>query len=67
LKPIIIYGNERWALMKTEEKIKIFERNTYGPISENGNWCSRYNHEPYQLYEDSEIIKVIKAGRLRLL
>jgi hypothetical protein len=35
----------------------------YGLISENGNWHSRYNHELYQLYEDSEIIKVIKAGR----
>jgi hypothetical protein len=37
----------------------------YGPISENGNWRSRYNHKLYQLYEDSEIIKAIKAGRLR--
>jgi hypothetical protein len=36
-------------------------------MNENGNWCSRYNHELYQLYEDSEIIKVIKAGRLRWL
>jgi hypothetical protein len=36
-------------------------------MNENGNWCSRHNHELYQLYEDSEIIKVIKAGRLRWL
>jgi hypothetical protein len=42
-------------------------RKIYGPISENGNWRSRYNHGLYQLYEDIEIIKVIKAGRLRWL
>jgi hypothetical protein len=40
--------------MKTEEnKLKIFGkkilRKVYGAISENGNWRSRYNHEPYQL------------------
>jgi hypothetical protein len=39
----------------------------YGPISENGKWRSRYNHELYQLYEDSEIVKAIMAGRLRWL
>jgi hypothetical protein len=72
LRPIILYGSESWALVKTEgNKLKLFERKiprkTYGPINENGNWRSRYNHELYRLYEDSEIIKVIKAGRLRWL
>jgi hypothetical protein len=57
-RPIILYGSESWALTKTEEsKLKIFERKIYDPISENGNCHSRYNHELYQLYEDSEIIK----------
>jgi hypothetical protein len=60
LRPIILYGSESWALMKTEEnKLKIFERKIlrkiYGLISENGNWRSRYNHKLYQLYEESEI------------
>jgi hypothetical protein len=45
-----------------KNKLKIFERKIYGPINENGNWRSRYNHELYQLYEDSEIIKAIKSG-----
>jgi hypothetical protein len=71
LRPIILHGSESWALTKTEEnKLKIFEkilRKIYGPINENGNRRSRYNHELYQLYEDSEIIKVMKAGRLRWL
>jgi hypothetical protein len=68
LRPAILYGNESWALTKSEEnKLKIFERKIHGPISENGNWRSRYNHELYQLQEDSEIITLIKAGRLRWL
>jgi hypothetical protein len=69
LRPIILYGNESRELTKTEKnKLKIFERKILMKmISENGNWRSRYNHELYQLYEDSEIIKVIKAGRLRWL
>jgi hypothetical protein len=62
------YGSESWALTKTDEnKLKIFERKIYVTISENGNWCSRYNRELYQLYEDGQRIKVIKAGRLRWL
>jgi hypothetical protein len=66
LRPIILYGTQRWALMKTEgNKSNIFEkkilRKINGPISGSGNWRSRYNHELYQLYEDSEIIKVIKV------
>jgi hypothetical protein len=49
LRPIILYGSESWALTKTEEnKLKISERKIlrkiYDPISENGNWRSRYNH-----------------------
>jgi hypothetical protein len=68
LRPIILYGSENWALTKTEEnKLKTFERKIYCPINENGNWRSRYNHEFYQLYADSEIVKAIKAGRLRWL
>jgi hypothetical protein len=68
LRPVIVNGIESWALMKTEEnKLKIFERKIYGPINEDCNWRSRYNHELYQLYGDSEIIKVIDAGRLRWL
>jgi hypothetical protein len=70
LKPIILYGSEGWALTKTEEnKLKIFERKIYGLINENSNWHSRYNNEllVHQLYEDSEITKVIKAGRVRWL
>jgi hypothetical protein len=55
LRPVILYGSESLALTKTEEnKLKIFERKIYGPISENGNWRSRYKHELYQL------LKIVK-------
>jgi hypothetical protein len=39
----------------------------YGPVKENGIWRSRYNHELYKLYNEPDIVKVIKVGRLRWL
>jgi hypothetical protein len=38
------------------------ERRKYGGI-----WRSRYNHEIYKLYNEPDIVKVIKVGRLRCL
>jgi hypothetical protein len=40
---------------------------TYGPVKENGVWRLRYNHELYQLYNEPDIVKVNKVGRLRWL
>jgi hypothetical protein len=39
----------------------------YGSTNDNGTWRIRYNHELYQLYEELDIVKVAKAGRLRWL
>jgi hypothetical protein len=51
---------------------QIFERTMfrriYGPIKESGIWKSRYNnHELYKLYNEPNIVTVIKVGRLRWL
>jgi hypothetical protein len=49
--------------------LRIFESRIFirihGPIKENGIWGSRYNHELYRLYNEPDIVKVIKVGRLR--
>jgi hypothetical protein len=37
----------------------------YGPVKENGVRRSRYNHELYKLYNEPDMVKMIKAGRLR--
>jgi hypothetical protein len=67
-----MYGCESWSLTKNEEnKINIFEikilRKIYGPTNDNGVWCIRYNQELYGLYNEPDIIKVVKEARLRWL
>jgi hypothetical protein len=51
--------------------LRIFERRMLrtinGPIKENGVWRSRYNHILYKLYNESDIVKVIKVGLFRWL
>jgi hypothetical protein len=67
-----MYGNESWPLSKKDENLlQIFERrilrSIYGPINEGGIWRIRYNNELYKLYNESDIVRVIKIGRLRWL
>jgi hypothetical protein len=64
-----MYGCESWSLTKNgENKINIFEikilRKTYGPTNDNGDWRIRYNQE---LYNEPDIIKMVKSARLRWL
>jgi hypothetical protein len=39
----------------------------YGLINSNGVWRIRHNNELYTLYDELDIFKVIKMGRLRWL
>ena len=49
--------------------LRIFERRMlrmiYHPIDDNGIWRTIYNNELYRLYDELDIVKVIKIGRLR--
>jgi hypothetical protein len=72
VRPILTYGSERWPLTRKDvSTLQIFERRIfrriYGPIRENGIWRLRYNHELYKLYNEPDIVKVIKVGWLRWL
>ena len=40
---------------------------TYGPINDNGIWRTEYSNELYMLYDELDIVKVTKIGRLRQL
>jgi hypothetical protein len=67
-----MYGCESWSLTKNEEnKTNIFKRKIlrkiYGPTNDNGVWRIRYNQELYRLYNEPDIIKMVKAARLRWL
>jgi hypothetical protein len=42
-------------------------RKIYGPTNDNGVWRIRYKQELYGLYNKSDIIKMVKAARLRRL
>jgi hypothetical protein len=72
IRPVLLYGCETWAINRyNEEKIVIFERKVlrkiYGPTCENGRWRIRYNNELYQLFGEPDIIREIKARRVKWL
>jgi hypothetical protein len=72
LRPMLSYGGESWPLTRKDENILwIFEgrilRRISGPIKENCIWRSRYNNELYKLYNEPNIVKVIRIGQLRWL
>jgi len=39
----------------------------YGPINDNGIWGTSYNNEPCMLYDELDVEKLIKIGRLKWL
>jgi len=51
--------------------LKIFERRLlrmiYGSVNDNGTWKTRYTNELYTFYNEPDIVKVVKTGRLRWL
>ncbi|CAG9827498.1 unnamed protein product [Diabrotica balteata] len=40
-------------------------RRISGAVNENGVWRRRYNFELYKIYQEPDIVKHIKIGRLR--
>ena len=70
VRPIFTYTTETWTMTKNDERrLSIFERKVlhriYGPICERGQWQKRYNRELEELYNESNIVNVIKSSRLR--
>jgi hypothetical protein len=50
--------------------LQIFERTLrmiYGPVNENGTWKTGYNNEIYTFYNEPDIVKVAKTGRMKWL
>jgi hypothetical protein len=51
--------------------IRIFERRilrlVYGSVNDSGVWKTRYNSELYTLYDEPDVVKVVKTGRSRWL
>jgi hypothetical protein len=61
-----MYGSESWPFPKKNENLlQIFERRIlrriYGSINEGGIWRTRYSNELYKLYNEPDIVRVIKT------
>jgi hypothetical protein len=70
IRPILTYGAETWAATESElQKMLVFEqkilRKIYGPVKDRDNWRIRTNSELDTLTGGVNIVRYIKAQRLR--
>jgi hypothetical protein len=70
--PVVTYSSETWTLTaKYENNIRIFERQIlrkiFGPINIDNIWTIRSNMEIDKLIEGADIVRFIKAQRIKWL
>jgi hypothetical protein len=70
VRPVVTYCSETWTMtVADEERLRTFERyilrRIYGPVFDQGDWRIRYNEEIEQLIEGKNIVRFIKAQRIR--
>jgi hypothetical protein len=70
IRPVVTYGSETRTLTKSDENfLRIFERKIlrkiYGPIQEVDIWRIRNNEELNGFINVEDIVKFIKAQRIR--
>jgi hypothetical protein len=70
VRPLFTYVTETWTTTKNNERRpSIFERKIlhriYGPIHKGGQSHKRYDRELGELYNEPNIVNVIKSSRLR--
>jgi hypothetical protein len=70
--PVVLYGYETWSLtLREEHRLRVFEnrvlRRIFGPTRDEvtGGWRKLHNEELHGLYSSPNIIRVIKARRMR--
>jgi hypothetical protein len=72
IRAVVTYGSETWTLTKSDENLlRIFERKVlrkiYAPIQEGDSWRIRNNEELNRATNGEDIVKFIKAQRIRWL
>jgi hypothetical protein len=72
IRPVVTFGSETWTLTKSDENLlRIFKRKIlqkiYGPIQEGDTWRIRNNEEVNIVIKGEDIVKFIKAQRIRWL
>lgn len=70
IRPVATYGSETWNLTAADaNKLRVFERKIirriYGAVYENGEWRIRTNDEINCYLDNQDIVRFIKAQRLR--
>jgi hypothetical protein len=69
--PVVLYGCKTWSLaLREERELRVFEnrvlRRIFGPKREvDQSWRKLHNDELHSLYSSPDIVRVIKARRLR--
>jgi hypothetical protein len=69
--PVVMYGCETWSLTLGEiHRLRVFEnrvlRRIFGPKrEEDGSWRILHNDELHSLYSSPNIVRIIKARRMR--
>jgi hypothetical protein len=69
--PVVLYGCETWSLtLREEPRLRVFEnrvlRKIFGPKrEEDGSWRKFHNDELHSLHSSPNIVRVIKARRIR--
>jgi hypothetical protein len=72
IRPVVMYSTEAWTLTgKDENNLCIFERQIlrkiFGPVNIDNMWRIRNNMEIYKLIEGADIVRFIKAQRIKRL
>jgi hypothetical protein len=72
IRPVVVYSSETWTLTaKDESNLRIFERQIlrkiYGPVNIDNTWRIWNNMEIDKLIEGADIVRFIKAQRIKWL
>jgi len=72
IRPVVTYSSETWTLTaKDENNLRIFERQIlrkiFGPVNIDNIWRIRNNMEIGKLIEGADIVRFIKAQRIKWL
>ena len=72
IRPVITYSSETWILTaKDENNLRIFERpilrKIFGPVNIDNTWRIRNNMGTDKLIEGADIVRFIKAQRIKWL
>jgi hypothetical protein len=70
IRPVVTYGSETWTLTKSDENLlRIFKRKIlrkiYWTIQKGDTWRMRNNGELNRSINGEDIVKFIKAQRIR--